>query len=357
MLKKRAILINLIIIFLLTLPVSLHGQYALIKKLFTVKYDTNYINSYITDFTTRVYGSIKYGQMRYNDNLVGASLDYKPNNSLIMGIGANHGFLGLNLGFNFPFVNQDDEKYGETKYTDWTMRVFTPRFNATVYLQRYKGFYLNNTNDMIPGWEEGDPYYIRPDIRTHTIGLEVIYIFNSNKFSYRAAIIQNEWQKKSSGSFLAGGSLIYNVTAGDSSIVPTKLNYGLFYDDILFDLSNNFSFGPVVGYAHTFVIKKHFFIMGSVNGSGSIGFTRILPVDSEEKVKSGLALGIRSELILSIGYNSARWYFGMSFVNLSLETQAPIDERSISYETGMYRINLVRRFPTKNPVRILNPEF
>jgi hypothetical protein len=328
-----------------------------IKTLFVVKYDTNYITSYVTDFTTRVYGSVKYSRMAYNDNLVGASLAYKPNNSLILGIGANHGIFGLNLGINFPFVNQDDEKYGETKYTDWTMRVFTPRFNATVYLSHYKGFYLSNTNDIRPGWMEGDPYYIRPDIRTNTLGLEVIYIFNSNRFSYRAAILQNEWQKKSSGSFLVGGSLIYNTAIGDSSIVPTKLNYGLFYDDILFDRSKNFAFGPVVGYAHTFVIKKHFFIMGSINGSGSIGFSRLFPVESEEKVKSGLALGIRSELILSTGYNSDRWYFGLSYTNLALETQAPIDERSISYETGIFRINLVRRFATKKPIKLLNPVF
>jgi hypothetical protein len=208
---------------------------------------------------------------------------------------------------------------------------------------------------MIPGWDEGDPYYIRPDIRTNTAGLEVIYIFNSGKFSYRAAVLQNEWQKKSSGSFLVGGSLIYNATIGDSSIVPSKLNYGKFYNDLKFYRSNNFSFGPVVGYAQTFVIKKHFFIMGSVNGSVNVGFTRLLPVDSEDKVKSGLVFGIRSELILSAGYNSDRWYFGLAFMNMSLENQAPIDERSISYETGMYRLNLVRRFGTKKPIKILNP--
>ncbi len=355
MLIKRQILIIIVFLLMILYTNVASGQPAFIKKIFKVSYDSNYITSFVTDYTTRLYGSVKYSRMGYNDNLVGASLAYKPNNSLVLGIGANHGFLGINLGMNFPFVNRDDEQYGETKYTDWTMRMFTPRFNATIYLQHYKGFYLSNTQDMIPGWEEGDPYYIRSDIRTNTAGLEAIYIFNSNKFSYRAAILQNEWQKKSSGSFLVGGSLIYSITAGDSSIVPSSLNYGLFYNDVLFDKSTNFSFGPVVGYAHTFVIKKHLFIMGSVNGSGSIGFTRLLPVDSDEKVKSGLAFGIRSELILSAGYNSTRWYFGISYMNMSLETQAPIDERSFNYETGMFRINMVRRFTTKKPLKILNP--
>jgi hypothetical protein len=357
MLKKRQIVIILIIFFTLSCSYKSISQQNFIKRLFTVKYDSTYITSYVTDYTTRLYGSVKYGRLGYKDNLVGASLYYKPNSSFVMGVGGNHGWLGINLGLNFPFVNQDDDKYGETKYLDWTIRVFTPRFNATIYLQHYRGFYLSNTKDMIPGWTEGDPYYMRPDIRTNTAGLEIIYIFNNGRFSYRAAILQNEWQKKSSGSFLVGGSLIYNATIGDSSIVPSKLNYGKFYNDIKFDRSNNFSFGPVAGYAYTFVIKKHYFIMGSINGSVNIGFTRLLPVDSDEKVKSGLAFGIRSEVILSAGYNSDRWYFGLAFVNLSLETQAPIDERSINYETGLYRINLVRRFATKKPIKILNPVF
>ena len=293
--------------------------------------------------------------MGYNDNLVGKTLAYRPNNKLLLGVGVNHGILGLNIGINFPFVNKDDEIYGETKYYDFTMRIFAPRFNSTIYLQNYRGFYLTNTKDMIPGWQEGDPYYIRGDIRSRTLGLELSYIFNSSKFSYRAAVLQNEWQKKSSGSFLIGGSLFYNTNIGDSSIVPSNLHYDLFFDGLKFNRSNNFSFGPLVGYAHTFVIKRHFFITGSINGSANVGFTQLLLVDNEDKMKSGLVLGFRSEILFSAGYNSASWYFGFSFVNLSIATQAPIDERSISYDTGMYRFNLVRRIKNLRPIKWLNP--
>ncbi|NTV23926.1 MAG: serine hydroxymethyltransferase [Nanoarchaeota archaeon] len=76
----------------------------------------------------------------------------------------------------------------------------------------------------------------------------------------------------------------------------------------------------------------------------------------KDKIKSGLVLGLRSDLLISAGYNSDRWYFGISYINMALISQAPIEERSIGYETGMIRINLVRRFQTKKPIRILNPE-
>lgn len=351
---RRLIIFSFLILSGLFTHVS--GQNKIIRRIFTVNYDTSYIKTYIKDYTARLYGSIKYGQMGYNDNLIGKSLSYKPNNKLLLGIGVNHGILGLNIGVNFPFINQDDEKFGETKYYDFTMRIFAPRFNTTIYLQNYRGFYLRNTQDMIPGWTAGDPYYIRSDIRSMTAGLELYYIFNSTKFSYRAAVLQNEWQKKSAGSFLVGGSLIYNATMADSSIVPSDLYYGLFFNDLKFKRSNNFSLGPTIGYAYTFVIKKHFFLMGSLNGSVNYGSTQLLLVDNEDKIKSGLVLGLRSDLLISAGYNSDRWYFGISYINMAIVSQAPIEERSISYETGMFRINLVRRIHTDKPIRILNPE-
>jgi hypothetical protein len=356
MLTYRKILITLV--FFIFLPVlKINGQVTFVRKIFDVAYDTNYISTYITDYTTRFFGSVKYGQTSYNDNLLGKSLYYKPNNKLLLGIGVNHGSFGLNIGINFPAINQDDEKYGETKYYDFTIRVFSPRFNSTIYLQHYKGFYLRNTKDMIPGWEHGDPYYIRGDIRTITAGIDISYIFNNSKFSYRAAIIQNEWQKKSSGSFLLGGGLIYNATIGDSSIVPTYLYYENFFDGLKFDRSNNFSIGPTIGYAYTFVYKKHYFILGALNGSGNLGFTRFLLVDNEEKIKSGAVFGLRAELLLATGYNSDRWYFGIAYFDMSMTNQAPLQDRTINYDTGMFRFNVVRRFATKKPIKFLNPGY
>jgi hypothetical protein len=40
---------------------------------------------------------------------------------------------------------------------------------------------------------------------------------------------------------------------------------------------------------------------------------------------------------------------------MSVSTQSPVPDRSISYSTGIYRINLVRKFATKKPIRVLNP--
>jgi hypothetical protein len=350
-------LLNRIVwILLLTLAMlSAGAQKAFISKIFQVPYDSNYISTYTSDYTTRVFGSVKYSMMGYQDNTINQRLAYRPNNKMLLGLGVNHGFLGLNIGINFPGVNEDDDRYGETDYTDLTMRMYTPKFNANIYLQRYKGFYLRNTSSAIQGWEEGDPYYIRPDIRSIVTGIDVSYIFNSHRFSYRAAVLQNEWQKKSAGSLLVGGSIYYQTTIGDSSIVPGNLIYTSFYDGQKFERSSNFSFGPLIGYAYTFVFRRHYFITGSVNGSGNLGVTSFRLSESEEEVNSGTILGVRAEVLVSAGYNSSRWYFGVSYVNLSQSNQAPLPDKSVGFETGMFRMNIVRRFSTSRPIRILNP--
>jgi hypothetical protein len=346
---------NIFLVIFCCQAVMVKGQGTFLSKLVNDSHDTNYITSYSTDYTTRLFCAIKNNQMGYKDNMVGKSLLYRPNNSVLFGVGVNHGILGLNYGVNFPFINEDDDKYGKTKFYDFTMRLFSRKFNVTLYLQDYKGFYLRNTKDMISGWDENSGYYIRGDIKSYTVGIDLSYIFNYRRFSCRAAVIQNEWQRKSAGSFLLGGTLFYNTATGDSSIVPTNLYYGLFFNDLKFNRSTNFSVGPTFGYAYTYVYKEHFFLLGSVNGSVNLAYTQLHLVQHDDKIKSGTVVGLRSEILISAGYNSDRWYLGLSFVDMNLVTQAPIDERSINFETGLFRFNIVRRFATKKPIRILNP--
>lgn len=345
-----------ILVFLIFTSLISKGQQDIISRIFEVPYDTNYISSYTSDFTTRFFSSIKYSMMGYDDGNVDQRLAYRPNNKMLLGFGVNHGFLGLNIGLNLPFMNQDDDVYGETKYYDFTLRVFAPKFNLTGYLQTYRGFYLRNTSTLIKGWEEGDPYYIRNDMRTNTFGLDISYIFNSDRFSYRAALVQTEWQKKSAGSLILGGSIIYNFTTGDSSIVPSQIVYPEFYDSVQFRRSNFLSIGPHIGYGYTFVFKKHYFLTGSVNGSLNIGSTKLILMEKEEAIGSGMVLTLRTEFLISGGYNSHRWYVGVSYVNLALSNQAPLPNCSLSFDTGIFRMNLVRRFATKKPIKLLNPK-
>ena len=94
---------------------------------------------------------------------------------------------------------------------------------------------------------------------------------NVDRFSYRAALTENDVQTKSAGSLLFGGEAYYGSIKGDSSLVPVEVrgNFSQFGVDKI----NFFSIGPGIGYAYTLVIEKHFYITGSAIGSIDVNFS------------------------------------------------------------------------------------
>ncbi len=99
-------------------------------------------------------------------------------------------------------------------------------------------------------------YYLRPDIKRDVIGISAFRVANANKFSYRAAITQNEWQTKSAGSLLYGGEIYYGQVKGDSAIVHNKVSNN--FEQAGLNKINFISVGPGIGYAYTLVIHKNF---------------------------------------------------------------------------------------------------
>lgn len=344
----------LITIFFVGTSCHTYAQFG--KKLFTSETDTNYIADYSSYMTTRLFGSVKSASFRLLDSDVDRALDYLPNERMLFGLGANHGILGINIGINFPFINSDDEKYGTTDYLNLTTRILTRKIYMDLLFQYYKGYYLANSYEMLKGWPDADTFMLRPDLGVFSIGINGHYIFNNERFSYRAGFLQNEWQKKSAGSLLAGGEIYYHIIHGDSSMVPDGLKYGSFYEGQHFRRIDIFSIGPMIGYAHTFVLKQHWFLSLSFAASLALGSSKLLP-DQEyaEQVKSGVTLNFNTSPRIAFGYNCALWCFDISYNNLSMKNQVPVERAWVQLDTGNFRFNIVRRFHMKKPIRLLNP--
>jgi hypothetical protein len=345
-------------LLVLICPGTISGQGQFFRKLLSSGTDTNYIIDYSKELTTRIYVTQKSASFRLYDGELKKSLDYLPNEKLVLGIGANHGFLGINLGISFPFVNNDDDKYGTTKYLNFSTRLITRKLYFDLLLQYYKGYYLSKSSVMIRDWPDDKTYMIRGDLRTYSVGLSAHYIFNNKKFSYRASFLQNEWQKKSAGSFLLGAEIYYHVMKGDSSMVPLNLKYNGFYYNQHFSQVDIFTIGPTVGYGYTFVVRKHWFLSLSLTLNLALGSSSLHPDDAyAESTKSGLTVNFITVPRFAFGYNSSKWCFDISYNNLSQQNQSPYDSDWIQFDTGNFRINIVRRFHMKKPVKILNPEF
>src|SRR5690606_8122998 len=159
-----------------------------------------------------------------------------------------HSFLGVNIMVKTPGINNDNSRYGKTKKIDVQAYAFPRKIVLDLYAQYYKGFYIKEKG-ITQLQLSDDGYALRPDIKTYHLGVKGSYVFNSRKFSFRAAFVQNEYQKKSAGTAVLGGAIHYNHVAGDSAIIPPDISYSNFLDNADFNKIGSFSIGVHGGYA------------------------------------------------------------------------------------------------------------
>jgi len=182
-------------------------------------------------------------------------------------------------------------------------------------------------------------FYNRPDIDVYEVGAIVQYVFNNEKFSYRASFMQNEWQKKSAGSLLLGAEIFFGNVRSDSTAVPTIVN-----EVVASQQHNDLGFveiGPNVGYAHTFVINKHFFLHGSFSLGLTVGSTTYEGIEGKT-TETGLSPN--STLRLAAGYNSEKWVLNLLFTNTQVEVNRAQSPQKLGIDTGNIRFIYARRF-------------
>ncbi|MFN5356117.1 MAG: DUF4421 domain-containing protein [Bacteroidota bacterium] len=294
--------------------------------------DTGRYIAFDDQITGRFYFSRKYTGLLVRDAGRGIELNYQPNTTLNMGVGATYRSLTLNLAYGFTFLNPDEGR-GKTRYLDLQAHLYGRKTIVDLFGQFYGGFFLEPK-----GTGRSDSlYYVRPDLSLRELGASVQYMFNHRRFSYRAAALQNEWQVRSAGTFLLGGECFAGRARADSSIYPALISVDTVPDA---NRMRFFEFGPNFGYAYTLVIAKHVFITASL--SISMDYNRTEYSDGTVlTVEQGLSPN--SIFRVYTGYNSARSAVTFTFTNsrVSLASEA---SNSVSINTGNVRINYVRRF-------------
>lgn len=322
---------------------------------FTGVIDTNYLEDLSHNLTLRVYSSRKYSTYGIMDFNIEEKLQYNPNSRLILGLGFSYGILSINVGVNFPALNnKDTEQLGNTRHLDLQTHIYSRKFVIDLYFMKYEGFYLQNSHDMITDWPSHDTHQLRGDMKLNGYGANVQYIFNNRKFSYRAAYAQTDRQKKSAGSFLAGIDCYYTVGQGDSSLIPTNIKYPYFWLGMRYDKSTNFSFGLNGGYAHTFVIKEKWFLSLSAVPGLSVGKATLSYAKTDQNMAS---FSVNANLMwrFAIGYHSPNFFVGFSYVNLRLRNQAPPLEAWLNFDTGILRFTVAKHIKLKKPIKFLEP--
>ena len=315
-----------------------------------IDHDTTYYESFVgKTITGRYYFSQKYTALEIKrDNETTPRLRYVPNTTLNMGIGATYGLFTLNLAYGFGFLNSGEEEKGKTKYWENQGHMYGRKWSFDFYAQFYKGYYLYPKGLGSP---YPNSYYVRPDIKFNLVGAATYRILNHRKFSYRAAMVQNEWQKRSAGSFLLGGEIYYGIVNADSALVPETM--ATLYKQQGIHKLQFFKMGPGAAYAYTLVLRQHFFITGSLNANLNLGWVMETNKSSSEDWWS-----ITPNFLYRIaaGYNSRSWNINVSWVSNRIPVRGASSTDGYIARVGNVKATLARQFPVGSKAKkILKP--
>ena len=299
-------------------------------------YDSTYIHSYRGYLVGRMLFNRKYTRMNITNERQNYFVRYNPNKTLSIGAGISYKFATLNLSTG---ILEPDASRGHTRNFDFQFHRYGRKLTMDVLVQLYKGFYVPN-NKYAP---LGNEYYVRPDLRVNAAGASVQYVFNNQRFSYRAAFQQTEIQKKSAGTFLLGAELYAGSLSGDSTIVPTAL-----LEDFANPL-NKLTFvelGPNGGYAHTFVYRK-FFVTGSLTFGLNAGINRYI---NSQGASTNFGVSPNTVFRVSTGYGVKRWSINLLYISTALHI-VKTEDLAVVVNAGNYRMNIVYRFTPSRQVR------
>ncbi len=309
-------------------------------------HDTSYYVTYPNSVTPRVYLSQKYAVFilpSVSDKV--KDLRYAANTKLNTGIGATYHNFSANISYGFGFLNRDIEK-GETKSFDLQAHLYRQKWAIDALALFYKGFALYPKDYAR---NNSTAYYYRPDVKFDFFGLAAYRLLNGEKFSYKAAMIQNEWQKRSSGSLLLGGEASYGIIKADSALVPKQAENT--FPQAGIESIKFLNLGPGAGYAYTLVIKKHFFVMGSLIANVDISFS------SEERINgTNHSVSLNPGFIYkaATGYNSNTWNVSINCVGNGLWVGSESTSKRYILPTGNYRIILAKKIDLKDRKFFLN---
>ena len=246
-----------------------------------------------------------------------------------------------------PGFNKDNNQYGKTRFVDLASYVYLRRITLDLFAQSYKGYYdSENILFRRKAAEVANP--IIPDMRSVNLGVNAQYIVNSKRFSYRAAFLQNEWQIRSAGSPLFGANINYYR----ATKVRVAGNDPKFEDYFaLINKAASFTIGANIGYAYTYVYKKHLFATVALSGGPGIAMNHTegsYGLLSGDKVRFwGPSFQLNTTVRLALGYNSARHFAGIYFVDYASRTrQYSVNNYEVVQQnsSGMIRFVVAYRF-------------
>jgi hypothetical protein len=245
----------------------------------------------------------------------GTSVRYRPVNNNILKISTQFRAMDLSFGITPAILNPERDREN-ARLRNMNFRVFLGSWMQTFDYYDQRGHF---------GELDGLEVYL-PGLESRKIGGTTAYVFNRD-FSFRALISQNEWQRKSAGSFVP-------------RFVAYYTRYKLVQEDsVLRSHSYDLGLGP--GYNYNWVIHPNIMVSaGNTTGIG-INFLEDDGITTTSFLWETIFRG-------GISYNSNRFFGGVdlsyAFLEHSRSREVRIDDRIYFAQAYIgYRIRAPRK--------------
>jgi hypothetical protein len=332
--QRQQVLLMTLIFIICSLPLTAQKNF---------QQDTTYYETFPNKTTVRLYLSKKYVHLNFPSNGSAEDLEYKANPKLNLGVGVTIKNVSINLFNGFGFLNPNSDEKGKTKGFNFQVHVYPHKWAIDLMYVAPKGYHLEPQGLAgVPA----DKYYYREDVKTTFFGISAYQVPNKKRFSYRAALLQSEWQKKSAGSIIYGAEIHHGTVQGDSALIPAF--YSSKFPQAGINKINLLSFGPGAGYAYTLVMAQHFFITGSMVINLDVNFVR---EEDETRKEKNVSLNPSRVFKAAAGYNGRKWNISANWAGSSISTQGSLTPENYKFSSGNIRLVVAHRFDRhkKNP--------
>ncbi len=309
--------------------------------------DTNYI----LDFSNKLSLSLVVEAKQSVLSILAPSgkiVYYKTNQPLPnYGVMLSHKWLNFSVSFPIPGISFTSPEKGSTKSLFLGLGYTGRKLYMRNFFEKHQGYYISNPDVLYPSIQiNSDSIYLLPNLKTTTYYGNIYYGFNGNKYSHRGFIVQNELQKKNAGTFLVGGTVVYQWISAKNF---------LFYSPELgeqIQAVQNYTFGANAGYAYTYVPSKHINISAMLVPGISYLSGRYNHNDvNRKKFNSGWAL--TGEGRVQVYYSRNNYYAGLG-VTSYLAAAWLSKETPVGSIHSYLKLNLGYRFKMK-PIKFLKP--
>ena len=272
-------------------------------------YDTAYVVSYRDDLVLSPVMAHQSNTLSL-DRRDGRSLDFSTNTPVQYGLALDYKWLGVEYTTSIAGVSTLDTAKGTTTGQGFGFGYTGRSWWFRNFIRSSTGFYVEDPTVLDPEWEEGDPYPVRGDLENLSYGASINHGFNSRRFSQTAALWQMERQKRSAGSFTAGGAFWYTRSRAAAPLFPVQQAEQYEVPVVLSEV-RRWTMSITGGYTHTFAFWQHgFFTVMVVPGLGAQQ-QQVRGTDGST-LTSGWDLAATGELRMGLGYVGDRWYLGLT---------------------------------------------